>query len=244
MMTRLRGERRKGRHAPRLRRCKPGTYISSIDAAVQPGTRVVPWCRVSGPRQAARGNNGDQEAELRAAVEARGGVVLLPAHHAIGPAGACLADLHAAARAAAAASAVLLATDTSRLARHPAYNPKEQGKKKTYQRPGLSALRAVQFACGGVQVATLHPPDASPAEVRGTQTRRGQQQKGRKGGRPRKQRPGYKLLRRLAALPKVRTMKREGMSNREIAEALNVPRRTVDRWVGHFLRPRGGDGST
>ncbi|RYD88392.1 MAG: hypothetical protein EOP50_19180, partial [Sphingobacteriales bacterium] len=115
-MNQRRGERPANRHASRLAADQPSTYIRSIDS-IQPGDKVSLWCRVSTDDQYANGNLADQEAELRTAIRARGGIVT-SAETRAGSAHDAEAWLYRAANRAAREGAVLLAESISRFARH------------------------------------------------------------------------------------------------------------------------------
>jgi hypothetical protein len=83
----------------------------------------------------------------------------------------------------------------------------------------------------GVQAQTHLHPDASPAEVRSYQRKRGQWAKGRRGGRPAAMPVGYKLRIRLLLRPYAAAMHREGTSIRGISKTLGVPAMTCFGWL-------------
>jgi len=224
-MKRKRGIRSTDRHSRRLAANRPSTYIRPF-STIHPSSKVVLWCRVSSGLQNTNGNNNDQEAELRAAVQARGGIVVGVESFA-GRFYDADAWLYKAANHAAKAGAVLLAESTSRFARHPNYHP----KLRPHLVAGAIELRNLQWVCGNVTLVTLHHPDTTWQEERSYQSKRGQQRKGNHGGRPRSHKPGYKKQRRLQALPKVRWMKSVGMSNRAIARALGTDEKNVRQWA-------------
>lgn len=80
----------------------------------------------------------------------------------------------------------------------------------------------------GVEAMTLLHPDATPAEVRSYQRKRGQKAKGNKGGRPAKTKPEKNRKRWFRT---VFAMKREGASYRKIAAATGVPSKTCHNWI-------------
>lgn len=222
-MNRIRGIRR-----PR-RQCKahkPSTYIQPIEA-IQAGTNFVLWCRVSSPAQKLNGNNDDQEAELRNAIKACGGTVV-DVKTCNRAAWKAEKELYAAANEARQHNAVLLAESTSRFTRPCRYNP----KFRPYLVAGASQLRDLRWVCGDVTLVTLCDPDATWQEERAYQSKRGQLQKGKMGGRPHK--PGYKKRRRENLLPIARKLHDEGKSNRKIARVLEIGETTIRRWVRHF----------
>ena len=221
-MERKRGIRRPRR---RVKHHRPSTYIRHIDEVVKHGSRVVLWCRVSSGLQNANGNNDDQEAELRAAVGARGGTVVGVVPHE-GRVVDADAGLYQAANLAAQTGAALLAESTSRFARHPHYHP----KLRPHLTPTANALRDLRWLCGGVPLVTLHDPDATWQEERSHQSKRGQWRKGKRGGRPAKRIPGYKKRQRRMKLSKVFWLSKVGFSVRETAAMLDEYPNQIQRW--------------
>ena len=133
-------------------------------------------------------------------------------------------------RAAAYAAkhdAVLVFESTDRAIRHPDYhsraNPNAQARDVD--------LEELRQWTDGVPLFTLLPPNATSGEVRAYQTKRGQATKGRKGGRPRKNPPGYKKQRRQKLLRRVLKLRRNGASYRKIARECGVPTTTLHAWV-------------
>lgn len=227
MAQRKRGIRRLDRHTRRLAMNRPSTYINDM-STITVGTPVWIWCRVSSSVQNAKGNNADQEAELRAAVEARGGTVAgATTYVGVAYGTKYEAKLYKAATCAAHAGAVLLAESTSRFTRHPDYNPKDPKPRM----PGEDELRNLRFLGGDVTLVTMHDPNATNEEERGHQSARGQRQKGNKGGRPPKPRPGYKKRRKPMMLSKVFWFTFvAGLSVRETAAKLEVSPNQIQRW--------------
>ena len=225
-MQRKRGIRRPKRQHTHV---TPSTYIQTLET-IRPGTLVVLWCRVSSGLQNATGNNADQEADLRAAVAARGGTVVAVVTYA-GRVVDADAALYRAANVAAEAGAVLLAESTSRFIRHYRYHP----KLRPHLTPTANALRDLRWLCGGVPLVTLLDPDAMWRDERAHQSKRGQRRKGKTGGRPAKKRHGYKKAFRLRSIPKVQWMIYVGMSNRAIARGLGTDERNVRRWGAALL---------
>lgn len=221
-----RGQRPANRHDRRFAACRPSTYIQPIEA-IQPGTNFVLWCRVSTRTQNSNGNNDNQEAELRRAVEACGGTVVGVRKY-VGVARKAERELYAAANETSQCGAVLLAESTSRFARHIDYDPKH----RPHLVAGTSALYNLCCVCGNVTLVTLHDPDATWQEERAYQAKRGQWQKGKTGGRPHK--PAYKKMQRKKLLSTVMKLHGEGMSNRKIARVLKIGETTIRRWVRHF----------
>ena len=83
----------------------------------------------------------------------------------------------------------------------------------------------------GRLVATVCPPEASAEEIRSYESKRGQAEKGRKGGRPRKTKPGAKKQKRIDNLPKVIELKKQGHSLREIGASLGVAHSSIAGWL-------------
>lgn len=224
-MQRIRGIRRsRGQRKAHL----ASTYIQSIET-ITPGTPVLLVCRVSHGGQNATGNNGDQEAAMRLAVEKRGGNVI-GVEAFVGRAPDAEAWLYGVANKAARAGAVLLAESTSRFTRPHRYLPKH----RPHLVAGANELRNLRLICGAVPLVTVLPPDASWKEERAYQSKRGQRQKNMKGGRPANLNPGYKKRRREKLLPEVWRLWEEGYGYRAIAKALGTDHRNVQRWVGRF----------
>lgn len=222
-------QRIRGVRCPRQSQ-SPSTIINRIET-IRPGTLVVLWCRVSSGLQNVSGNNADQEADLRAAVEARGGIIVDLVAHA-GRIVDAEAVLYRAANLAAQHGAVLLAESTSRFIRHPRYHP----KLRPHLMPTSVGLLELRWVCGDVPLVTLLDPDATWQQERAHQSKRGQRRKGKPGGRPAQTRPGDKKAFRLRSLPKVRWMRYIGMSNRAIARGLGTDDRNVRRWGAAFLQ--------
>ena len=225
-------KRRRGRRRPKGQRKghQPSIYIRSF-GAIQPGDKVILWCRVSGGPQGTNGNNADQEVEMRAAVEARGANVTSVEHY-IGRASgdAWHAWLCRVANKAEREGAVLLAESTSRFVRHPEYHPKHN----PHLAPGLQELSDLRWVCGDVTLVTLHDPDITWKDERALQSKRGQRQKGNRGGRPTKRTPGYKKHRRRMMLSKVFWLSKVRFSVRGIAVMLNQHPTQIQRWLNEL----------
>ena len=98
--------------------------------------------------------------------------------------------------------------------------------ERTIRRPrkrlvaGTIELSNLKWVCGDVPLVTLHDPDIGWREERSIQSKRGQQQKGNKGGRPVNNAPGYKKRRRELLDIKVLWLARLGLSVRASATML------------------------
>jgi hypothetical protein len=110
--------------------------------------------------------------------------------------------------------AKLLFESTDRAIRHANYHSIENSDAQARD----CELQDLQFWTKGVALVTDLHPDASPAEVRSYQSKRGQRFKGNRGGRPRKRK--WKV-RRLAWIDLARNMRDDGLSYQQIAESLN-----------------------
>jgi DNA invertase Pin-like site-specific DNA recombinase len=106
-----------------------------------------------------------------------------------------------------------------------------RGQKLKAEPPNEFEYRELARMTDGVLLATIQDPDASPEEVRSQQTLGGQRIGGRKGGRPRKSKPGDKKRRRAELTPQVVELHQQGMSNRAIGRQLKVAEPTVRRWL-------------
>lgn len=221
-MNLKRGVRRhRGQHPSDL----ASSQIYPIEA-IKPEMKVLLVCRVSDGFQNSKGNNADQEAALRAAVKARGAIVV-GVKHIVGRAWEVHAGLYEAANEAIRLGAVMLAESTSRFARPPRFHPKD----RPYLVAGANELRDLRWACGDVKLVTLLAPDTPWKDERAFQIKRGQQQKDRVGGRPTIHRPGYKKQKRETMLPKVFWLSKVGFSVRRIATSLKQHPTQIQRWL-------------
>lgn len=169
-----------------LERGKASNYIRPIEA-IQPGDRVVLWCRVSTRwQQERKGNLDDQEANLRRVAEERGATVVDVARHVVS--GCANEDeyhdlldrLADAAELATQHGAKLLAENTSRLIRHPSYdsNPTAQARELD--------LRELRRATEGVVLVTHLDPDATPRQEQKYHEERGKREREARAGGQRK----------------------------------------------------------
>jgi Homeodomain-like domain len=205
---------------------KASDYIRHACKEIKWGDKVVIWCRVSHHTQDHNGNLNDQEQNLRDELT-RMGAIVCDIVREVGP-GWRGDGLNRAAAIARKHGAKLVAESTCRLIRpfdyHSSKNPDAQAREHD--------LLCLKARTEGVVLVTLLHPDASPAEERAYQTRRGQEAKGRKGGRPAKQPPGYTIDRFREMLPIVLRLREGGATIRKIAEETGVPRSTVCDWLG------------
>ena len=133
-------------------------------------------------------------------------------------------------------NAKIVAITTDRLIRHADFKSKGTEYERN-ARANTEDLDDLKRYADGVELVTLVDPDAPMADCMALHKEIGQQVKGRKGGRPRKNPPGYKKERRLRNQSKVFWMRAVGYPVRQIARILDEPESTVRRWVRRFLRP-------
>jgi hypothetical protein len=204
----------------------PTKYIRHALRDLRLGDRVVLWLRVSIGQNKA--HLDDQERQARLAVADIGACVVAVVRHVgrgyddpyrDGPCWA--AALSRAACIARQHGAVLLATETDRFVRHPAYG----GKKCADLQARTEDLDELRCCTNGVKLLTLARPDAPPGETRGWQTRRGM------AARPQTKRAGYKRRRRETKRPLVLQLRAAGIALSETVRLTGVPRRTVSRWI-------------
>jgi hypothetical protein len=82
-----------------------------------------------------------------------------------------------------------------------------------------------------VPLATFLHPDMPPEKVRSKQTKWGQQVKGKRGGRPRKEYPGYKKKLRNEKLPIVLKLNNQGKRICEISNLTGIKGDAVSDWI-------------
>jgi hypothetical protein len=203
---------------------RASAYIKPFD--ITPGDVVDLWCRVSSPHQGRTENPSDQEKELRAAVEQRGGVVgIVTKYEGSGKIQRSDFDpnpLSNAARKAKRRGAILLAESTGRFVRHVHFIPNLDRTPS----PSDDDLQGLAFWTLGVPLMTLADPDDPIGVVRGRESARGQRQKNRKGGRPMS-----KKRRKEEKLEQVLCLHYYGWGYRRIGEYVDVPWRTVKDWI-------------
>jgi hypothetical protein len=199
--------------------------LRHADDEIQRGDRVVLACRVSERVQNHRGNLNDSERSLRKYVAARGATVVgvvrtvgSGQHATWVRRGAELCKEH---------GAKLLAESTDRLIRSARFDTEDAPDAQANDQE----LGYLNVMLDGVVAATVLPPDAPARNVRSFQRRRGQVEKGAKGGRPRNAVPGYKKQRRLEKLPEVLQLHAAGQSLGQIEDSTGVPKQTVREWI-------------
>jgi hypothetical protein len=202
---------------------KASRYISQVGTA--PIRRVYIVCRVSKSHQ--RSNLADQMAHLRSEA-ARLALTVVGEVCVVANAGDPL-WLATAAYKAKKLRAALLAETTCRFVRSPHFSAKLTAKRQ--ELPSDGDYWYLHYMTGGVPLLTVADPDAAATVMRSCHRKRGQQSKGRFGGRPEAKKPGYKKNNRIAKRPIALQMKSNGKSLAAIARELEEPKSTVQRWV-------------
>jgi len=214
------------KYASAWNRTEPGKASICINKfKCRMGDRFVLYVRVSDCSQNKNGNLRDQIAQLLAAVEDAGGIVIDVITDVCS--GYTPIRILYAAHIARKHGATLLAEATDRFVRSPAFH----SKTNPTARARRTDIESLMLWTDGVKLMTLIDPDAALAEVRSCQTKRGMQQKGRMGGRPDKPKPGDKKRFREVWRSKVLRLHRKGWSQRAIAKCTPVPRTTIRNWV-------------
>ncbi len=207
--------------------CTAGTasnYIRDFKL-IQRGTKVVLCLRVSGCTQQQNKNLDDSESFLRKELEQIGAIVVGVIRH-VGS-GWDPEWLLPAVRLGKKHGAVLLAESTDRFIRNPYYHSRfwQNGQASELD------LQYLRRTVGDATLVTWLHPDATPAEIRSHQRKRGQEAKGNKGGRPKKKKAGYKKELREEWKPQVLLMHREGNSIPDIMRITKLKRRTIYNWI-------------
>ena len=205
---------------------KASSYID--EAKIRAGVRVVLVLRVSTGSQDAHNNLENQEENLWRIVEERGGRV-------VGTFSRCGSGtnpewLGEAAAHARNCTAVMLAESVDRFIRPVEYHSVNCPNAQATE----ADLKRLRLVCGEVRLMTVVNPDAPLAAVRAYQTRRGQSQKGRKGGRPRARKAGYKKQEGRRRMSDVLELLWVGNSRRTIAELLDLHPTQVQRDINRI----------
>jgi hypothetical protein len=205
-------------------------FVQGTDT-IAPCDPLILCARVSTLAQARAGNLKDQVSNLRRIAEERGATVIDVFEH-IGPGWDC-EWLVPPIDAAKKQGAKLFAESLSRIVRsksyHPVWDPEAQ--------PSDEQLHRLHDMSDGVPLVTVVAPAAPANEERGYQSKRGQECKSRRGGRPPSKPAGYKLARRHQMLPKVLAMRATGASYSAISQRTGLPRTTVRDWLQREKNP-------
>lgn len=208
-------------------------HIHSIDE-LRPGRPVVLVARCSGWEQERGGNLAAQTDNLLRVAHERG---LIPVRFDDGA--EVLRDvwsgndpiwLTRAVELARRAGAVVVAESVCRLIRSPLFDPLA-GPDDPFARPSWQDLDRLLAVTEDVELYTAVSPGATPAQIRGYQSRRGQLGKGSFGGRPPKQERGWKWRRREELRPEAIRLHAAGLGYGTIADRLGLSRSTVQGWL-------------
>lgn len=202
----------------------PALYFRPIDD-LQCGDAVILCARVSTPGQKASGNLDHQVQLLRLAAAERGAIVVDEFAY-VWP-GSDFSWLLPAIKKARECGAKLLAASLSRFIRSEEYHP---ARARSAQ-PSQQQLEELRELSEGVELITVLSPTATPTDERIFETNRGQKAKGKRGGRPAKNSPGYKIRRRLRFQLLVRKLRTEGDSWSEIVRRTGLPKTTIRDWA-------------
>jgi hypothetical protein len=126
--------------------------------------------------------------------------------------------------------AVIVAESVCRLIRSPLFDPLA-GPDDLFARPSWRDLDRLLAVTEDVELYTVVSPGATPAQIRGYQSRRGQREKGNHGGRPPKRERGWKRQRREELRPEAIRLYAAGFGYGTIADRLRLSRSTVQGWL-------------
>jgi len=206
-------------------------YIRHLDELIkeQANLKVVLFIRVSTRGQSDKGNLKDQLASLRKILK-KHGISIVGVIRDLGSGWRNDKDgLQYACEKAIELGAVVLAESTDRLLRSVYYHSVDD----PYAKPSTEEYEDMLKVTNGATLVTVVHPDADLNETRSYHTKRGQQEKGRKGGRP-KSKAGYKKQERKEKLPKVLELREKGRSYREIEKRTGVKYSTAYTWVHKY----------
>lgn len=213
---------------------RASNYLHHLDSyhRENPDMVAVVSCRVSGRTQGKRGNLMTQDALLRRKLKARG-IPVIGFSYEVGS-GWVLNEkreglIEAVQKAKKFKNAVVVAISADRYLRHRHYKNTDPDIL-----PSQEEYEQLMELVDGVPLLTYLDPDMPPAEVRGFQSKWGQQKKGNRGGRPRKKTPGYKKRQRRRKLDAVLSLHQQQVSKSEIARKTNVKPSTIRDWIRKY----------
>ena len=209
---------------------KASRYIRPF--RIRPGDRVLLVLRVSKVEN--REHLEDQETNLRRRVKSKGGTMVGIRRYVGSGFDPCWVG-RAVKKARYLGATILLAETTDRLIRHREYhsvkNPDAQATEEQLQ-------ELAGYAGGMILMTHLHP-EASPREVRGYQSKRGQREKGRKGGRPKKRRYGPRYDTWPKALrSELKHLRANEVPFRDMEAETGIPKSTIQRYLSQFRAQR------
>ncbi len=211
---------------------KASNYITSLEELVRKRIplKAALLGRVSACMQNHKGNLNDQLVSLRQAVEAYA-IPIVCEFKEVGSGWWHERErLDAAARRALDEGAVLLAESTDRFIRSIYYD----SKRNPSAQPSVPEYEELRRATKGVTLVTILHPDTPWKEVRSYQSKRGQQTKGNKGGRPKINKAGYKKKSRLEKLSRVLRLRKKSASWGDINALTGVAKTTASDWVRKY----------
>jgi DNA invertase Pin-like site-specific DNA recombinase len=197
-------------------RAKVSQFISPEDAP--PGTRVIPCARVSTHTQEELEKLQRQKVNLSREVAARRWTAVTKLAGVEPAREAGRKGLLKLIRMARERKAAVLVESIDRLIRNPKGNEVDDWD-----------IRRLVKISKGVSFILLNPPETPASKVRSYQTKRGQKYSGHYGGRPRIEQP--KKTKRLALLPEVIHLHKQGWGYKRIGEKLGVATSTVQYWL-------------
>ncbi|HWA25690.1 MAG TPA: hypothetical protein VG734_08525 [Lacunisphaera sp.] len=199
---------------------RPNQHVWSVEELLQarPGIPLALDIRVSSNQQTRRGNHLDAELEALDLLDSLG-VSDVRIFHEEGKATIPVRErpvLMAAIQYAQRRNGAVVAVYLDRLIRPKGFDGSSWSNRLT-----LDRMQELKDAAPGVPFATIYPPNDQRA--RGYQTVRGQQAKGKLGGRPKTETQGPgKFVRRKAALVElIVELRRQGLSYRKIAKHIS-----------------------
>lgn len=191
--------------------------------------KVVAYCRVSEATQVSNGSLDRQKATERQAIKDSGGRLTAFVYgHEYGKMSADRRHLRIAIASARRHSAILCATDVSRLVRSEAFD--KQTNRLADPTPE-EIERLLAMALGVPLLATIEHPDLTPAELHSLAVKRGMKAKGNPGGR----KPRIHYARGVRIL----SDHEMGLSLGRIAERHDVSKSTVARFIARWAGYRG-----
>ncbi len=227
-------ERREQREAARLtsgRKLRQGTandYIRHLTDLLVPGLPAVLYCRVSGRTQDKKNNLAEQVRYERQQLDDIGVSVIEVFREVSSGWKDDRPQLKAAAEHALQNNTVLVARSLCRIIRSTDY----RDDRNPDALPSVGEYEELVRITGGVTLATRIHPETNWKDVKSEESKQGQRQKNRKGGRPRVKALGYMKRRREEKLLQICELYVSGEhSFRGIEAMTGIPESTVRRWI-------------
>jgi DNA invertase Pin-like site-specific DNA recombinase len=214
---------------------KASNYLHHLKAyhKKHPDMEAIIYCRVSAGMQWRKGNLDTQEQILRRWLK-KHNIPVIGCYREVSSGWVLNDERWALVNAVKQAKkyrgqkeVVIVTTSSDRFLRNIDFHTKDN--------PGVLPTEAEfekfnKLTCGVSCLTYLHP-DMPWKKVRSYQSKWGQRIKGNKGGRPKKNKPGYKKQRRLEKRPRVLRLHNKGMSLGGIAAETGIPKSTVGFWI-------------